>query len=197
MFGIFYVYIVLLLILFVGRVVVEGLIDLIGLSNFFYLRNSIARDRGIAAYRAWLPLERIRDRERMLDDWSARLVRAMQKRVQLARKGVEVFAAQLDSLSPLNVLARGYSLTRTLPDKHVVHSVTQAEVGYPVEIILHDGRLTVNSLIAAAGVPDHIRAAWCGHTVAVNVKDYTHARPEDMAVALAALTKIETAVRGK
>lgn len=57
-------------------------------------------------------------------------------------------------------------------------------------IRLHDGRHTASSLMAAAGVPDHIRAAWCGHTVAVNKATYTHARPEDMAVALAALTKI-------
>ena len=39
-------------------------------------------------------------------------------------------------------------------------------------------------------MPDHIRAAWCGHTVAVNVSTYTHARPEDMAVAAKALAEI-------
>ena len=44
--------------------------------------------------------------------------------------------------------------------------------------------------MAAAGVPEHIRAAWCGHTVAVNKQTYTHARPEDMAVALGALSKM-------
>ena len=48
----------------------------------------------------------------------------------------------------------------------------------------------MNSLLAAAGVPDHIRAAWCGHTVAVNVSTYTHARPEDLAVAGRALAGI-------
>jgi integrase len=57
-------------------------------------------------------------------------------------------------------------------------------------IRLHDGRHTVNSLLAAAGVPDHIRAAWCGHTVAVNVATYTHARPEDLGRAAEALGKI-------
>lgn len=39
-------------------------------------------------------------------------------------------------------------------------------------------------------MPDHIRAAWCGHTVAVNVGMYTYARPEDMAVAARALAGI-------
>ena len=64
-----------------------------------------------------------------------------------------------------------------------------ARAGLP-RIRLHDGRHTINSLMAAAGIPDHIRAAWCGHTVAVNVATYTHARPEDLAVARDALSGI-------
>ena len=55
-----YVYMVCLLIFSLLRVVVRWLVDLAGWSNFLWLRNSIARERGIAAYRAWLPLERIR-----------------------------------------------------------------------------------------------------------------------------------------
>ena len=61
-------------------------------------------------------------------------------------------------------------------------------------IRLHDSRHTANSLMAAANVPDHIRAAWCGHTVTVNVATYTHARPEDLEQAAAALSKIHNAV---
>ena len=38
-------------------------------------------------------------------------------------------------------------------------------------------------------VPDHIRAAWCGYTVAVNVATYTHARPEDLVQAGDVLSK--------
>jgi hypothetical protein len=40
-----------------------------GLSNFLWLRSAIARERGIAAYRAWLPLERIRPRQIPQDKW--------------------------------------------------------------------------------------------------------------------------------
>jgi integrase len=60
-------------------------------------------------------------------------------------------------------------------------------------IRMHDTRHSVNSLMAAAGVPDHIRAAWCGHSLAVNVGTYTHARTEDMPVAAAALGEIMNA----
>jgi hypothetical protein len=55
-----YVYLALAVALFVLRVVLRALTDLVGWSNAFGLRNTIARERGIAAYRAWLPFERIR-----------------------------------------------------------------------------------------------------------------------------------------
>ncbi|MFY9694673.1 MAG: hypothetical protein WA776_04040 [Xanthobacteraceae bacterium] len=55
-----YVYVVCLLIYSLLRVFVRWLVDLAGWSNFLWLRSAIARERGIAAYRAWLPLERIR-----------------------------------------------------------------------------------------------------------------------------------------
>jgi hypothetical protein len=55
-----YVYIICLVIFTVLRFAIRLLIDAAGLTNFMWLRNTIARERGIAAYRAWLPLERIR-----------------------------------------------------------------------------------------------------------------------------------------
>ena len=42
--------------------------------------------------------------------------------------------------------------------------------------------------------PGDVRAAWCGHTVAVNVATYTHARPEDIGRAAEALGKIHNLV---
>jgi hypothetical protein len=64
-----YVYVVCLLIFSLLRVVVRWLVDLAGWSNFLWLRNSIARERGIAAYRAWLPLERIRPADCPQERW--------------------------------------------------------------------------------------------------------------------------------
>jgi len=64
-----YVYLVCLLILFLLRVAFRAMIDVIGWSNFFYLRSAIARERGIAAYRAWVPFERIRPAEIPQEKW--------------------------------------------------------------------------------------------------------------------------------
>jgi hypothetical protein len=57
-------------------------------------------------------------------------------------------------------------------------------------ITLRNGSATANTLMADAGVPDHTRATWCGHTVAVNVASYTAVRPESLATALGALSAI-------
>ncbi len=54
------------------------------------------------------------------------------------------------------------------------------------KIRLHDCRSTMNSILERAGVPDSVRAAWLGHTVAVNRQSYL-ARPEDLTSVSAAI----------
>ncbi len=68
-FMIAYVYLACLLILALGRVAIGLAVDLVGRSNAFWLRNAIARERGIAAYRAWLPFERIRPANIPQEEW--------------------------------------------------------------------------------------------------------------------------------
>jgi hypothetical protein len=59
-FWIGYVYLACLLILFLARLALARIVDFAGRHNAFWLRNAIARERGVAAYRAWVPFERIR-----------------------------------------------------------------------------------------------------------------------------------------
>jgi len=68
-FMIAYVYLACLLILFFARVTIRLLVDFVGWSNAFGLRNAIARERGILAYRAWEPLEKIRPADIPQDQW--------------------------------------------------------------------------------------------------------------------------------
>jgi hypothetical protein len=64
-----YVYLACLVLLFLMRVAIRVLVDLVGWSNAFGLRNAIARERGIAAYRAWVPFERIRPTNISQEKW--------------------------------------------------------------------------------------------------------------------------------
>jgi small-conductance mechanosensitive channel len=59
-FMIAYVYLAGLLILFLIRLLIGRVVEFAARRNAFGLTNAIARERGIAAYRAWEPLERIR-----------------------------------------------------------------------------------------------------------------------------------------
>jgi hypothetical protein len=68
-FMIAYVYLAGLLILFLLRLVIRFAVDFVGRSNFLYLRNAVARERGIEAYRAWVPLERIRPAHISQREW--------------------------------------------------------------------------------------------------------------------------------
>ncbi len=87
------------------------------------------------------PLGRIRDEEQRLDDWAERMQRAVRTRGQQAWQRLEALAARLDSLSPLNVLGRGYSLTRMAGDKVVLRDARQARPGDRLVTHLHRGRL--------------------------------------------------------
>jgi hypothetical protein len=64
-----YIYLVGLVIVFLARMLFMAVVELMARMNAFGLRNAIARDRGIAAYRAWLPLERIRPAHVAQQEW--------------------------------------------------------------------------------------------------------------------------------
>jgi hypothetical protein len=55
-----YVYLAGSLILWLVRLFTRAAVDFVGRHNLLYLRNAIAQERGISAYRAWVPFERIR-----------------------------------------------------------------------------------------------------------------------------------------
>jgi len=66
------------------------------------------------------PFAHVQEQARKLDDLAARQQRAMQQHLELLRGRVAKLAAQLQSLSPLAVLARGYTVTRRAVDGQLV-----------------------------------------------------------------------------
>ncbi|TMP19582.1 exodeoxyribonuclease VII large subunit [Pseudoalteromonas sp. S2893] len=69
-----------------------------------------------------------------------RLEQAMQHKLQHAQNSLALQASRLDSVSPLNVLARGYSITKT-PQGKVVKSVDHIKAGDVLITELADGAI--------------------------------------------------------
>ncbi len=90
--------------------------------------------------RARNPVARTRHDRRRLDDLAGRLDRALARGVDRRRHRVNGVAGRLNSLSPLAVLGRGYSLTLTASGE-IVRSVTQVAVGDEIGVMLDEGRL--------------------------------------------------------
>ncbi len=88
-----------------------------------------------------LPLERLRDLNQRLDEWSERLNRVGGRRLLQARQQVEAASGRLHALSPLNVLARGYSLTRKEADQSVVRDAEQVAVGERLVTLVQHGKI--------------------------------------------------------
>ena len=86
------------------------------------------------------PEDRIHDMARRLDELAVRGDRAAQSRLVRARDRLAAMAGRLESLSPLSVLARGYSVTTRAQDGSVVWDVQQLAVGQAVITQLAKGR---------------------------------------------------------
>ena len=93
-----------------------------------------------SASRAWLdalaghqvfrrPYERVHQLSRRLDETESRAVRAIRSRARLARQRLVAAASQLQSLSPLAVLGRGYSLTQRTADGRIVRDAAELAPG--------------------------------------------------------------------
>jgi exodeoxyribonuclease VII large subunit len=87
------------------------------------------------------PLERVRTLQQALDEWSARLQRAACLHVERQRQRMAQAAGRLHSLSPLNVLQRGYSLTVLESTETLLRSASQAQTGDRIVTRLASGRL--------------------------------------------------------
>ena len=84
------------------------------------------------------PDKKLAQASHQLSQLQARLNQAIQQQLQQANNSLALQASKLDSVSPLNVLARGYSITKTQQGK-VVKSVGQIKTGDVLVTELVDG----------------------------------------------------------
>ncbi len=115
------------------------------LSSALRWRLAAAKSRldAVASHRAFRrPLQRIEDLALQLDDLDARANRALRQRLILARSQVEQQAGRLESLSPLGVLSRGYSLTQRASDGRIVRDAAELKPGDEITTRFGKGRTT-------------------------------------------------------
>lgn len=86
------------------------------------------------------PFDRLRMNEQRLDDISIRLRRAMDQTLLRAKASLGGAVEQLDALSPLNVLKRGYSLTQR-GDHTIVRRAGVVKAGEVLQTRVADGHI--------------------------------------------------------
>jgi exodeoxyribonuclease VII large subunit len=86
------------------------------------------------------PFQAVFDRARRLDELSARAVRAIRERAKAARSQTDAAAGRLESLSPLAVLGRGYSLTQRTSDGRLIRSAADLSPGDQITTRLAQGQ---------------------------------------------------------
>lgn len=91
------------------------------------------------------PDKKLAQASHQLSQLQARLNQAIQQQLQQANNSLALQASKLDSVSPLNVLARGYSITKTQQGK-VVKSVGQIKAGDVLVTELVDGSIKSTAL---------------------------------------------------
>ena len=85
------------------------------------------------------PLDRLRDEEQRLDGVAARVAGAFGGSLKDRGHGLKTLAARLEALSPIKVLARGYSVTRT--GDRVVTGPGDVSAGDEIRTTLRDGEI--------------------------------------------------------
>ena len=87
------------------------------------------------------PLQRIQNVRLLLSQGEKELAQHTRHGIEIRKKRLEGMLGKLDSLSPLAILRRGYSITRKIPSLQIVRSASQVREGEKVEVRLHEGTL--------------------------------------------------------
>ncbi|MCD7734276.1 MAG: exodeoxyribonuclease VII large subunit [Clostridiales bacterium] len=86
------------------------------------------------------PAAAIEDKRLLLEMRQSRLLAQMQTTTHRERNRLAALAAGLDAMSPMKVLARGYSLAQN-GEGHILSSVSQVALGEEITLRVADGRL--------------------------------------------------------
>ncbi len=87
------------------------------------------------------PMDMIYQRQQTLDNLVRILISAGKNSFDMNKNRLSLALSRLDTLSPLKILERGYSVSRRLPNKVLLKSVNDVHAGDRMETILPDGEV--------------------------------------------------------
>ena len=87
------------------------------------------------------PVQRVKRLQSAVSEARRRLLQGTRFSVEIQRQRVAAILGKLDSLSPLAILQRGYSITRKLPSLQILREARHVTEGDRVEVRLHRGTL--------------------------------------------------------
>jgi len=102
-----------------------------------------ARYEGVAGQRPFRrPFDLVHDRSRRLDELSLHGSAAVRRRLRDHQSQLATMAGKMESLSPLAVLARGYTITQDAKTGKVLRDASQLRVGSVIRTRLSAGQAT-------------------------------------------------------
>ena len=123
----------------------QQLDDLMGQLRETFNHSLVERRQQAVEYRHALglsnPLVRVRNTTIILRQFMKQLPQHMEMVLQQKREKVKSSVALLDSLSPLAILSRGYSIVDSVPDHEIIRRTQDVTVGQEVRARLAKGQL--------------------------------------------------------
>lgn len=102
-------------------------------------KNQTARAKDKLTYKS--PLFHVIRRKESLKHLNSRMVHGIRIIVAQKKSRAETVTGRLAALSPMAILERGYSITRTLPDRRIVYDADGVEIDQALEVRVKHGTL--------------------------------------------------------
>jgi exodeoxyribonuclease VII large subunit len=95
----------------------------------------------LASYVFKRPFDKLNSLRQSLDVYSGRIQKAIEAFYERNQSRISMISARLNALSPLGVIARGYSVTYSSDGKTIVKKTSDVQINDEINILISDGTL--------------------------------------------------------
>jgi exodeoxyribonuclease VII large subunit len=105
------------------------------------------------------PIQRVAPQRLLVFEAQKRNAQSIRHSIEMKRERMNGLFGKINSLSPLSILQRGYSITRKLPDLRILRIASEVHPGDHVEVRLHQGAMLceVETIIPQDSSPSSIQ----------------------------------------